>query len=79
MFITVIYSRLKIFIKIYSHLKIVIEPFIDPWITVNEISDKPNCNGIQCQLLNYVSKSMNFSFEFVYEAYETGHKLDNNS
>ncbi len=48
----------------YSHLRLVINPY-NPWIVINETIDKQYCKGIQCELLKYVSKSLNFSYEFV--------------
>ena len=37
----------------------------NPWIVINQAIDKQYCEGIQCQLLKYVSKSLNFSYEFI--------------
>jgi hypothetical protein len=62
----------------YSHLRLVIDPH-NPWIVINETIDKQYCEGIQCQLLKYVSKSLNFTYEFIRESDGIGHELSNNS
>jgi len=60
----------------YSHLRLIIDPNI-PWIYVNQTIDKQYCEGIQCQLLKYVSKSLNFSYEFVFEKEGIEYGLEN--
>jgi hypothetical protein len=57
----------------YSHLRLVIEPH-NPWIVINETIDKQYCEGIQCDLLKYVSKSLNFSYEFITDEIEIENK-----
>jgi hypothetical protein len=62
----------------YAHLRLDVNPH-NPWIVINETIDKQYCEGIQCQLLKYVSKSLNFSYEFITDGNRTGHKSSNNS
>jgi hypothetical protein len=57
----------------YSHLRLVIYPH-NPWIVINETIDKQYCEGIQCDLLKYVSKSLNFSYEFIIDDIEIENK-----
>ena len=61
-----------------SHLRLVIAPH-NPWIIVNETIDRQYCEGIQCDLLKYISKSFNFSYEFIIEKYGLGIQLENKS
>ena len=61
-----------------THLRLVIFPH-KPWIIINKSIDRQYCEGIQCDLLKYVSKSMNFSYEFIIEKSVIGWKLQNNS
>jgi len=62
----------------YSHLRLAINPH-NPWIVINETIDKQYCEGIQCQLLKYVSKSLNFSYEFITDGNRTRQKSSNES
>jgi hypothetical protein len=62
----------------HSHLRLAIDPH-KPWILINETIDKQYCEGIQCDLLKYVSKSLNFTCEFVIESDGVGHELSNGS
>ncbi len=62
----------------YSHLRLAIDPH-NPWIVINETIDKQYCEGIQCQLLKYVSKSLNFTYEFIIDRGENGYELSNGS
>jgi hypothetical protein len=62
----------------YSHLRLAIDPHI-PWIVINETIDKQYCEGIQCDLLKYVSKSLNFTYEFILESDRIEHDLSNGS
>jgi len=62
----------------YSHLRLVIDPH-NPWIIVNQTIDKQYCEGIQCQFLKYVSKSLNFSYQFIVEKEGVGRQLQNKS
>jgi hypothetical protein len=62
----------------YSHLRLAINP-LNPWIVINETIDKQYCEGIQCQLLKYVSKSLNFTYEFIIDRDGVGYELSNNS
>jgi len=48
----------------YSHLRLFIVPH-NPWIVINKNIDKQYCEGIQCDLIKYVSKSLNFTYEFI--------------
>ncbi len=57
----------------YSHLRLAINPH-NPWIVINETIDKQYCEGIQCDLLKYVSKSLNFSYEFIIDDIEIENK-----
>ncbi len=59
-----------------SHLRLDIYPH-NPWIVINETIDKQYCKGIQCKLLKYVSKSLNFSYEFIIEVNETRSESSN--
>jgi hypothetical protein len=52
-----------------SHLRLDIYPH-NPWIVINETIDKQYCEGIQCELLKYVSKSLNFSYQFIIDGNE---------
>jgi hypothetical protein len=47
-----------------SHLRLDVYP-VNPWIVINETIDKEYCKGIQCELLKYVSKSLNLSYQFI--------------
>ncbi len=60
----------------YSHLRLAINPHI-PWIFIKETIDKQYCEGIQCQLLKYLSKSLNFTYEFIIESDGVGQELSN--
>jgi hypothetical protein len=62
----------------YSHLRLVIDPH-KPWILINETIDKQYCEGIQCQLLKYVSKSLNFTYEFITDEEGFGLQLSDKS
>jgi hypothetical protein len=62
----------------YSHLRLAINPH-NPWIVINETIDNQYCEGIQCQLLKYVSKSLNFSYEFIIDRDGVGYELSDNS
>jgi hypothetical protein len=50
----------------YSYLRLTTDPH-NPWILVNETIDKQYCEGIQCDVLKYISKSFNFTYEFIRE------------
>jgi len=60
----------------YSHLRLVINSH-NPWIIVNQTIDKQYCEGIQCELLKYVSKSLNFTYEFICDKMGMGYQLEN--
>ncbi len=62
----------------YSHLRLAINPH-NPWIVINETIDKQYCKGIQCEILKYVSKSLNFTYEFIRESDGPGYELSNGS
>lgn len=47
-----------------SHLRLFIGAFF-PWITINKTINDQYCNGILCDLLKYVSKSLNFTYEYI--------------
>jgi hypothetical protein len=63
----------------YPHLRLVVDPTVIPWVFITETIDKQYCTGILCGLLEYVSKSLNFSYEFVKELDGIGHELSNGS
>jgi len=48
-------------------IKLILNPN-EPWIY--DINGQ-NCKGIQCQLLLYVSKSMNFSYQFIIDDFQS--------
>lgn len=60
----------------YSHLRLVVDPHY-PWIVVNQAIDKQYCKGIQCELLKYVSKSLNFTYEYILDKHGDGDQLRN--
>ena len=62
----------------YSHLRIVLDP-LPPWIYLNKSKGEQHCTGIQCQLLKYISKSLNFSYEFIIDKQGMGYELKNKS
>ena len=61
--------------KNINHLRILGTEF-DPWISIKSIND---CEGIQCDLIKYLSRSLNFTFEFVKQEIGTGNRLPNGS
>ena len=58
------------------HLRLVLDPH-KPWIIINKTIDRQYCEGIQCNLLKYISKSMNFSYEFLIDKQGMGYRLKN--
>ena len=60
-----------------SHLRLVSSTFA-PWITFKNGLDK-GCEGIQCDLIKYLSKSFNFTYEFIKQKIGTGLRLANGS
>ena len=61
--------------KNINHLRILGTVF-KPWLTIKSNND---CEGIQCDLIKYLSRSMNFTFEFIGQVIGTGHQLPNGS
>jgi hypothetical protein len=59
-----------------SHLRLDIYPH-NPWIVINETIDKQYFKGIQCELLKYVSKSLNFSYQFIIDGNEKRSESNN--
>ncbi len=55
------------------------DPTCIPWIFITETIDKQYCTGILCGFIEYVSKSLNFSYEFVKELDGIGQELSNGS
>jgi hypothetical protein len=63
----------------YPHLRLVVDPTCIPWIFITETIDEQYCTGILCGFIEYVSKSLNFSYEFVKELDGIGQELSNGS
>ena len=45
------------------NLKLLAYPF-EPWMISNK-DNKYNCEGIACDLVKYIARSMNFTFELI--------------
>jgi hypothetical protein len=72
-----ILKSLNIICDMSSHLRLDIYPH-NPWIVTNETIDKQYCKWIQCELIKYVSKSLNFSYQFIIEGNEKKVKSSSN-
>ena len=60
---------------IRSHLKLVAD-FISPWIVI-ENNNYRDCKGIQCDMVKYLAKSLNFTFEIINENQGNGYQMEN--
>ena len=59
-----------------EHLRIIANQY-SPWMILDE-SYSNDCRGVSCEIIQYLSQSMNFSFEFIYQnAINTGYRLGN--
>ena len=57
-----------------AHLKLVGE-FLEPWISRE--STNIRCYGIQCNMVKYLTKSMNFTYELIDDRTGNGFQLKN--
>ena len=57
-------------------LRIIVNQY-SPWMILNETH--PNhCRGISCEIIQYLSRSLNFSYKLIHQdGINTGHQLDN--
>ena len=60
-----------------THLRLVAE-VIAPWIQLVNSSNH-YCIGIQCNMLNYIARSLNFTYEIVATKEGPGYQLANGS
>ena len=58
-----------------AHLKLV-GVYIKPWVSISS-NNSNDCTGIQCNMVKYLAKSLNFTFDFIDEKEGNGYQLKN--
>ena len=61
----------------YEHLRLSATQF-PPFMFLNE-NDNINCTGITCNLIKYLSRSLNFTYEFIKYSEKISFRLPNGS
>ena len=59
----------------HNHLRLVAD-LLEPWIRIKNQNFR-DCEGIQCDMVKYFAKSLNFSFEIINENQGPGYQLEN--
>ena len=58
-----------------NHLRLA-SHMLGPWISIRN-NNTHDCYGIQCNLVKYLAKSLNFTFELIQENDGNGHQWKN--
>lgn len=59
-----------------KNLKIIVNQY-PPWMILSK-TDPNHCEGVSCEIIKYLSRSINFTYQFVHQnGIDTGQQLEN--